>query len=125
MINAEIIINFVSTWGSIGLVVAIIFLSIGIDRIDEDARDAYVFRILLIPGIILIWPMVLLRWVTLELGREKPHARHQPPREAHLKFWIILSVIIFLVFSSAIIFRSTVPVNFSPVKLTSSTVTQS
>jgi len=124
MISAETIIDFLEIWGTIGLTTAVIFLTVGIDRIDDDARGAYVFRILLIPGIILIWPMVLLRWITLELGSDHPHSRHQPPRNAHLTMWAVLAVIIILVFSLAIFFRSEAPTNFIPTKISSNTVAE-
>lgn len=63
---AELIIGFVQVWGAVGALVCVLFLFVGIDRIDPAARDAYAFRPLLIPGIIVIWPLVVLRWWTLE-----------------------------------------------------------
>jgi len=53
-----------------GAVVAAAFLVIGIDRIEPSARGSYVFRPLLIPGICLIWPLVLYRWARLERDGE-------------------------------------------------------
>ncbi|MTH96164.1 hypothetical protein [Roseibium sp. RKSG952] len=52
-----------------GLVVAAFFLGVGIDRVDPSARGAFVFRPLLIPGICLLWPLVLIRWFVLEKQR--------------------------------------------------------
>ncbi len=49
-----------------GLAVAAVFIGYGIDRVDPSAHGAYAFRPLLIPGICLIWPLVLYRWVALE-----------------------------------------------------------
>ncbi|MEP1934298.1 MAG: hypothetical protein ABJN98_14120 [Roseibium sp.] len=49
-----------------GAAVAALFLVIGIDRIEPSARGSYAFRPLLIPGICLIWPLVLYRWFVLE-----------------------------------------------------------
>ena len=63
---AELIIGFVQMWGAVGALVCVLFLFIGIDRVDPAARDAYAFRPLLIPGIVVIWPLVLWRWWTLE-----------------------------------------------------------
>lgn len=53
-----------------GGVVAAVFLVIGIDRVEPSARGSYAFRPLLIPGICLIWPLVLLRWYKLERAGE-------------------------------------------------------
>ena len=51
-----------------GMAVAIVFLAVGLDRVDPSARGSYVFRPLLIPGICLLWPLVLHRWWVLERG---------------------------------------------------------
>ncbi|WP_159952999.1 hypothetical protein [Rhizobium sp. 18065] len=52
-------------WVTPGLIVAVAFLAIGIDRIDHAAVGAYAFRPLLIPGILLLWPLVVWRWAIL------------------------------------------------------------
>ncbi len=53
----------------VGIGVSALFLFIGIDRIDEDARGAYLFRPLLVPAIVSLWPLVVIRWARLELKR--------------------------------------------------------
>ena len=63
---AEFLLLFVQLWGTAGAVVSVLFLFIGIDRVDPAAHDAYAFRPLLIPGILVIWPLVLWRWWSLE-----------------------------------------------------------
>ena len=52
-------------YAGVGLAVAAVFLLQGIDRIDPSAHRAFAFRPLLVPGIVLLWPLVLLRWHTL------------------------------------------------------------
>lgn len=66
MTIAEFIIMLVKGWAYIGLAVSVPFIFWGIDRVDGSAKDAYAFRPLLIPGIIVIWPLVLRRWWQLE-----------------------------------------------------------
>lgn len=66
MAVAEKLILLCSCYGAAGIVVAAVFLTLGIDRIDDGARGAYAFRPLLIPGIVLLWPLVLVRWYALE-----------------------------------------------------------
>ncbi len=63
---AGTIVSIATIYGAAGLAVAAVFLLWGIDRIDPAASGAYAFRPLLIPGIVLLWPAVLLRWVWLE-----------------------------------------------------------
>ena len=59
---AAAIVLFAAIYGGIGLVVAVGFLFIGIGRVDPAARGAYAFRPLLLPGLMLLWPFVALRW---------------------------------------------------------------
>lgn len=49
-----------------GGVIALAFVLSGIDRIDAAARGAYLVRLLLLPGLTLLWPVVLIRWIGLE-----------------------------------------------------------
>jgi len=48
---------------SLGFLVALAFLLVGLDRIDAAARGSFLFRPLLMPGLVLLWPLVLMRWV--------------------------------------------------------------
>lgn len=63
---AATIVDAVTTYGAAGACVALVFLLWGIDRVDPSASGAYAFRPLLIPGIVLLWPAVLVRWAWLE-----------------------------------------------------------
>ncbi len=69
METAELIVRIIEIYGWIGLAVAALFLIIGIDRIDPDARRAFVFRPLLIPGVVVLWPLVIGRCLMLEFKR--------------------------------------------------------
>lgn len=60
-----------AVWIGLGLAVAVAFLTIGIDRVDPAARGAYAVRPLLVPGIVLLWPMVILRWRSLATGARR------------------------------------------------------
>ena len=55
----------VMTWGGVGFAVALAFLFYGFDRIDPSAHDAYAVRPLLVPGLMLLWPLVIWRWIVL------------------------------------------------------------
>ena len=80
-----------------GLAVAAVFLLFGLGRLDENAQDAWVFRPLLIPGVLLIWPLVIWRWIVLRRGEQKLD-RHRMPRirqeRAQLVFVIVIPLII-------------------------------
>ena len=49
-------------WMTLGGCVGLLFLLRGIDRVDPAARGAYAVRPLLMPGLALLWPLVLWRW---------------------------------------------------------------
>lgn len=62
---ANLILTLAYAYAAVGCVVTAAFLVFGIDRVDPTARGAYAFRPLLIPGGILLWPVVLWRWRAL------------------------------------------------------------
>ncbi len=66
---AATIVHAAMLYGAAGLAVSALFLLWGIDRVDPAASGAYAFRPLLIPGIVLLWPVVLMRWAWLERRR--------------------------------------------------------
>lgn len=107
-------------WAGLGALTALIFLTVGIDRIDEDARGAYVFRVLLIPGILVIWPLVLWRWAIYERGGEVWQRRYAPPRKAHFAVGLILPIGIALIILTGLCLRQSWPADIAPQRLSSS-----
>jgi hypothetical protein len=63
------IVHAAMAYGAAGAILAVVFLLWGIDRVDPSARGAYAFRPLLIPGLVLLWPLVAARWLALERRR--------------------------------------------------------
>ena len=54
----------IATYLAIGLLVAVPFLIFGIGRIDPAAKAApWTFRALVFPGVVAMWPLLLLRWL--------------------------------------------------------------
>jgi hypothetical protein len=50
---------------AIGAIVAAPFLTFGIGRVDPGAEKApWTFRLLVLPGVVALWPFVLRRWLT-------------------------------------------------------------
>ncbi len=118
MDQAELILLFAKIWGGVGALVALAFLSFGIDRLDEDAKGAYVFRPLIVPGILLIWPLVLWRWYILADGKDEWAKRYKPKRNSHNLFALIMPVLIIGIIAAGLSVRQTWPVNLAPVQLT-------
>jgi hypothetical protein len=69
-----------SLYAIAGVIFAIPFVIRGVGRIDPVARSGTIgFRILIIPGTIALWPLLLSRWVG---GRRQPPSQrtaHQRP----------------------------------------------
>jgi hypothetical protein len=64
-----LIFQVARVYGAVGCAVAAAFLLFGIDRIDPSARGSYAFRTLIAPGAVLLWPLVLVRWLALARQR--------------------------------------------------------
>ncbi len=114
---SELIIAALGIWGYVGLAVAIAFLVVGIDRIDANARDAYAFRPLLIPGIILLWPLVAWRWLQLERGIDPWEARYRAPVRAHGVVALVLAILLPAIFIGSLALRQTWPAGVEPVAI--------
>ena len=117
MSAAETIVTLAQYWLIAGAVVAALFLTLGIDQIDEDARGAYIFRPLLIPGVMLIWPLVILRWWVLIRDRDDWHNRYTPPRRVHLAVAAILMIVVCGTIALSFGVRQTWPADIAPVQL--------
>ncbi len=114
---AAMIVYLGELWLWIGAGVAALFLTVGIDRIDEDAQGAYVFRPLLIPGILLIWPLVIWRWVQIERQGEVTFNRYRPVRKSHHVVSFVMAICILGLLSFGWMARQDWPADVAPVQL--------
>ena len=61
---AEIFATAIGIYLAVGLLVGIAFAFVGAKKIDPNAADGSIgFRLIIIPGAILLWPLVLKRWL--------------------------------------------------------------
>jgi hypothetical protein len=65
--TAEMLIGLAEIYAWIGCAVAAVFLFWGVDRVDHEARSSYLFRLFVAPGVIGLWPLVVARWIRLEV----------------------------------------------------------
>ena len=68
METAQTIVTIVQYYLYAGLAVAALFLIFGIERVETGSRGSHMFRALLVPGLCLLWPLVLWRWYVLEVS---------------------------------------------------------
>ncbi|MEM0905957.1 MAG: hypothetical protein AAGJ94_01245 [Pseudomonadota bacterium] len=91
----------------IGALVAAVFLTVGIGRVAPDAQGAYAFRPLVAPGVIVLWPLVLVRWFQLERGATVTQSAHQPPKRIQDRAIIVMAVAVpVIIFSALFIMQS-------------------
>ena len=62
MLLGNLLYSLATAYLSCGLAVAAAFLAFGLDRIHPAAHGSHVFRPLLIPGLTLLWPLVVVKW---------------------------------------------------------------
>ena len=115
--TASLLVWLATLWIYAGAAVAVAFLLFGIDRVDENARGAYTFRPLLVPGISLLWPLVLWRWWALEADTGHSLQRYRPLRAAHGWVWLILAILIPAVLITALTIRQPAPQGDAAVPL--------
>ena len=71
MILVEIFLVLLVIYLAAGFVFAIPFVIKGVDKIDEGAHGSGIgFRLIIIPGTIVFWPLLLRRWMAARDGAE-------------------------------------------------------
>lgn len=103
--TAAALIGAAGAWGIAGLAVAAAFLLVGLDRIDPAARGAYAFRPLLVPGIVLLWPVVLLRWAQIEGGRGVGIGGQRGNIAAARRVWQVFALLLPVLLGAAALLR--------------------
>jgi len=117
METASMALGVARIYALVGAAVAVAFLLYGIERVTEGAKGAWVFRPLLIPGLVLIWPIVLWRWALIEFGWDDWRGRHAPPRRTQGAIWSGLAILIPLIFFGGMILRQNGPLERPAVLL--------
>ena len=90
---AETLLDIGRIYLMIGGAATLLFCFVAVGRIDPNGENAWVFRPLLVPGVVLLWPLVLYRWMRIAGGWEE-FKRHQPPRQTQDRLGIVLAVAI-------------------------------
>jgi len=62
MATSELILLIAEWYFYAGCAVALAFVVYGVDKIDEAAHGTYLYRVLILPGLIGLWPLVLVMW---------------------------------------------------------------
>jgi len=60
---AELLVGLAGLYAAAGVIFAVPFVVHGVTRIDPlGAGSPWSFRLLIIPGTVVFWPLLLLRW---------------------------------------------------------------
>lgn len=76
----KIFVYALEAYFGLGLIFAVLFVWIGVQRLDSEAQGSGIgFRVLIVPGVTAFWPMFLYRWAR---GIAEPPAERNPHRES-------------------------------------------
>lgn len=128
MLVARLIVGLLATYAGVGAVFALLFVTLGVRRLDPAARDAGPgFRLLLVPGAAAFWPLLARRWLggvtgpPLERNAHRAAARRddsgsapearviQGLRDKHRLTFTALAVVLPVVFLSGLFVRKPFP----------------
>lgn len=66
---AKAVLLAVLAYATLGLVVGVPFVTIGIGTVDHAAKGApWTFRLLVLPGVATLWPLIVRRWIGASKG---------------------------------------------------------
>ncbi len=75
---AGIVVAAAAVYAAVGLLFAVGFVVKGVGAVDASAKDSGLgFRLLILPGSALFWPLLLLRWSRAD---GEPPAEPEPHR---------------------------------------------
>jgi hypothetical protein len=71
---AQVLTVIVAIYVAAGLLFALPFVLRGVNRIDPVAREGtWGFRMIIVPGVVVLWPMLALRWLR---GTQPPEEKN-------------------------------------------------
>ena len=60
----NLLVMLALTYAGLGLLFALVFVILGVSKVDELAHGSGPgFRLMILPGVVALWPLLLLRWV--------------------------------------------------------------
>tara|TARA_R110002096_G_scaffold24760_6_gene77923 strand:- start:1219 stop:1467 length:249 start_codon:yes stop_codon:yes gene_type:complete len=69
----EMFLSILAVYLGFGLIFAILFVFLGVKRIDHAAAGGKLgFKLMIIPGCMIFWPFLFIRWIT---GAQPPEER--------------------------------------------------
>ena len=77
------IVGGLAVYGAVGVLFALFFVVAGVHRIDPVARQStWGFRVMIFPGSVALWPLLLKRWLLRETAPAESNAHRSAARGA-------------------------------------------
>ncbi len=77
-IFAKAFVYALTAYAGLGLMFAVAFVWLGVQRLDSEAQGSGIaFRLLILPGVAAFWPLFLHRWTR---GQTEPPVEKNPHR---------------------------------------------
>jgi hypothetical protein len=74
------ILTLMAFYGTLGVLFALAFITVGVGQVDPAARGATRgFRLLIFPGAVALWPLLAWRWLR-RTGPPEERSPHRGPR---------------------------------------------
>lgn len=68
---AGAIVLLALAYAAIGLILALAFVTVGVGKVDHAAAGApWSFRLLILPGAAVLWPVIARKWLRARRSRE-------------------------------------------------------
>lgn len=69
---ANTVLQIAAAYLAIGLVFAVLFVAFGLRRVDPAAAEGPLrFKLLIAPGVVLLWPVMLVLWLIGRRAEER------------------------------------------------------
>ncbi len=107
LLIARLIVIVLGGYALIGFIFAIAFVISGVERVDQNATGSTRgFRLIIIPGVAGLWPVVLAKWLAARRGRHAGYiGSATSDMSLHLRWWLVMTPLLILAFIVALINR--------------------
>lgn len=107
-----VLVNVAAVYAGCGVIVAVLFLALWCRSFDPAAKGGtWGFRVLIVPGMIALWPVILTKVLTVRRGGSAQGPAEIPVRQETLRrnhglAFVALAIIGPLLFAVALIWRA-------------------
>ena len=75
---AKVFVDVLAIYTALGVLFAMAFVTVGISQVDSETKgSSWGFRVIIFPGVVAFWPLLLSRWAR---GVGEPPTQKDPHR---------------------------------------------